>query len=324
MPSNHGSGSAWDREMSKYQKKLDEMKENNRRKLDAERRQFHDPHSYKVYGVDLLNKPSDGERRSEIRYESPRSDPPCREVALPPYDGRRSGEEIQFHPYDGSRDYKVLPSEPLNGEQSTAAATFAPTSGRSLLWVPMEVKPQSGRMLSTVSTCNLEGRVPFGGRMGRLDPEQRYDAALMRTIGSCSNCKKGKEKCDPRTPCGTCVKHLLSPDKNAPETPPKPSPPTSKPAQSSSQLHPHSTKPQSPSQAQQKAPCARPPTTDPSQVHPSSSPQHLHRPSPVQPGSSHTTRNPPAHRSPMPSLARDLVDGSCSVARSSAAGRSTA
>ena len=129
----------------------------------------------------------------------------------------------------------------------------------------------------------------------------------------------------PHEPCQS-PKHLLSANKTHQKhkLKPPPPPPTSKLAQFSSQPHHHSTKPPSPSQAQQKAPCARQPTTDPSQAHPSSSPPHPHRPSPVQPGSLHKTRSPPVHRLPMPSPTRDLADGLYSAARSSVAGRSTA
>lgn len=45
------------------------------------------------------------------------------------------------------------------------------------------------------------------GRVGALTAQQRSHAALMRLVGSCSNCKKRKEKCDPGTPCKSCIDH---------------------------------------------------------------------------------------------------------------------
>ncbi|KAL5384819.1 hypothetical protein PMIN02_009123 [Paraphaeosphaeria minitans] len=45
------------------------------------------------------------------------------------------------------------------------------------------------------------------GRVGALTAQQRSHAALMRLVGSCSNCKKRKEKCDPGTPCRSCIDH---------------------------------------------------------------------------------------------------------------------
>lgn len=46
------------------------------------------------------------------------------------------------------------------------------------------------------------------GRTKPLEPEQRRNAAVMRHVGSCSNCKKRKEKCDPGTPCKSCIEHF--------------------------------------------------------------------------------------------------------------------
>lgn len=46
------------------------------------------------------------------------------------------------------------------------------------------------------------------GRVGALTAQQRSHAALMRLVGSCSNCKKRKEKCDPGTPCKSCIDHF--------------------------------------------------------------------------------------------------------------------
>lgn len=90
-------------------------------------------------------------------------------------------------------------------EQRKSRASPSPTSAHSLGWISMQMNNQSGRM-SAASSEGTQGRVPKGRKKG-LDPRQRSEAALMRIIGSCSNCKKRKEKCDPGTPCKACLKH---------------------------------------------------------------------------------------------------------------------
>ncbi|KAF1974093.1 hypothetical protein BU23DRAFT_123272 [Bimuria novae-zelandiae CBS 107.79] len=48
------------------------------------------------------------------------------------------------------------------------------------------------------------------GRTGPLSAQLRSEAAVMRHVGSCSNCRKRKEKCDPGTPCKSCIIHFGS------------------------------------------------------------------------------------------------------------------
>lgn len=91
-------------------------------------------------------------------------------------------------------------------EQRKSRASPSPTSAHSLGWISMQMNNQSGRMAATSSEVT-PGRVPKGRKRG-LNPEQRSEAALMRIIGSCSNCKKRKEKCDPGTPCKSCLRHF--------------------------------------------------------------------------------------------------------------------
>ncbi|KAH6612661.1 hypothetical protein C7974DRAFT_82295 [Boeremia exigua] len=91
-------------------------------------------------------------------------------------------------------------------EQHKGRTTPSPTSAHSLGWVPMQMDNQSGRMAAAASSDSAQGRMSKGRKRG-LDPRQRTEAALMRIIGSCSNCKKRKEKCDPGTPCKSCLKH---------------------------------------------------------------------------------------------------------------------
>ncbi|KAH8723309.1 hypothetical protein GQ44DRAFT_317133 [Phaeosphaeriaceae sp. PMI808] len=62
------------------------------------------------------------------------------------------------------------------------------------------------KRLTPTSTEGIQGRTPRGRKKG-LSAEQRHNAALMRVIGACSNCQRRKEKCDPGTPCRSCLEH---------------------------------------------------------------------------------------------------------------------
>lgn len=72
-------------------------------------------------------------------------------------------------------------------------------------WVSYHLNTHTNRLAPT-STDGLQGRVLRGRKKG-LTAEQRAQAALMRIIGACSNCQRRKEKCDPGTPCKSCLEH---------------------------------------------------------------------------------------------------------------------
>ena len=144
-----------------------------------------------------------------------------RAVTIPVPNGRASYNTKASHARWASNAPPVLSTSPLPGrrsrsgtlsrsnsraEQRRTTASPSPTSAHSLGWVPMQMDSQSGRMSATISSSDTQGRVSKGRKRG-LDPKQRSEAALMRIIGSCSNCKKRKEKCDPGTPCRSCLKH---------------------------------------------------------------------------------------------------------------------
>jgi hypothetical protein len=82
----------------------------------------------------------------------------------------------------------------------------SPTSTQSFGFVTMQMDSQSGRMAASTTPDGPQTRLAKG-RKKALDPMQRKEAALMRIIGSCSNCRKRKEKCDSGTPCKSCLKH---------------------------------------------------------------------------------------------------------------------
>lgn len=79
----------------------------------------------------------------------------------------------------------------------------SPTSN-TFGWVSYQ--PNTEQKLVPLGTEAGRGRRQRG-RIGALTAQQRNHAALMRVIGSCSNCKKRKEKCDPETPCKSCLDH---------------------------------------------------------------------------------------------------------------------
>jgi len=83
-------------------------------------------------------------------------------------------------------------------------ATPSPTS-EGFGWVSYHHNSQTNR-LAPSSTDGGQGRTPRGRKKG-LTAEQRTHAALMRVIGACTNCKARKEKCDPGTPCRSCLEH---------------------------------------------------------------------------------------------------------------------
>lgn len=80
-----------------------------------------------------------------------------------------------------------------------------PSPTESFGWVSYQPHPLTNKLAPT-STDGLQGRTPRGRKKG-LTAEQRTNAALMRIIGACSNCQRRKEKCDPGTPCKSCLEH---------------------------------------------------------------------------------------------------------------------
>lgn len=82
--------------------------------------------------------------------------------------------------------------------------TPSPTSN-TFGWVSYQPNHQTNRLMVSGSDGSRGRRQR--GRTKALTAEQRKDAALMRVIGACSNCKKRKEKCDPGTPCKSCLDH---------------------------------------------------------------------------------------------------------------------
>jgi hypothetical protein len=82
--------------------------------------------------------------------------------------------------------------------------TPSPTSD-SLGWVSYQMNSSTNRLAPT-NMEGTQGRTPRG-RKKALSPESRTHAALMRHVGACTNCKRRKEKCDPGTPCKSCLDH---------------------------------------------------------------------------------------------------------------------
>jgi hypothetical protein len=89
-------------------------------------------------------------------------------------------------------------------ESRRRTTTPSPTSD-GFGWVSYHMNSQTNRLAPT-STEGLQGRTPRGRKKG-LTAEQRSHAALMRIVGACMNCQRRKEKCDPGTPCKSCLEY---------------------------------------------------------------------------------------------------------------------
>jgi hypothetical protein len=105
--------------------------------------------------------------------------------------------------------YRRQRSVPLSRSNSRTGSrrgitTPSPTSD-SLGWVAYQMNANTNRLAPT-NMEGTQGRTPRG-RKKALTHEQRTHAALMRIVGACGNCKARKEKCDPGTPCKSCLDH---------------------------------------------------------------------------------------------------------------------
>ncbi|KAI8935905.1 hypothetical protein NX059_007416 [Plenodomus lindquistii] len=80
-----------------------------------------------------------------------------------------------------------------------------PSPTDSFGWVSYQPNPLTNK-LAPRSTDGMSGRTPRGRKKG-LTAEQRRHAALMRIVGACTNCQRGKRKCDEGTPCKPCIEH---------------------------------------------------------------------------------------------------------------------
>jgi hypothetical protein len=103
------------------------------------------------------------------------------------------------------RTAKLSRSSSYAGYHRAEMISPSPTSAQSYDWATMPMFSQSGRS-APASDPRPQIHVAKG-RKKALDPEQRKEAASMRIVGVCANCKKRKEKCDSKTPCKSCIKH---------------------------------------------------------------------------------------------------------------------
>jgi hypothetical protein len=90
-------------------------------------------------------------------------------------------------------------------ESRRKMATPSPTSSNSFSWVSYHMDRQTKKLAPTAAEGG-QGRA-MRGRKKALTADQRSQAALMRIVGACSNCQRRKEKCDPGTPCKSCLVH---------------------------------------------------------------------------------------------------------------------
>ncbi|KAF2710497.1 hypothetical protein K504DRAFT_431113 [Pleomassaria siparia CBS 279.74] len=98
----------------------------------------------------------------------------------------------------------VSRSEPRRSVTKNSMTTPSPTSN-AFVWVAYQPNHDTNRLVPS-GTEGRWGRRQRGRTKG-LTAEQRQNAALMRIVKSCSNCKRRKEKCDPGIPCKSCLEH---------------------------------------------------------------------------------------------------------------------
>jgi hypothetical protein len=112
---------------------------------------------------------------------------------------------LSVSPVAHRRPRSVVLSRSNSRTSSRRGMATPPPSSESLGWVSYQMNTQTNRLAPT-STEGAQGRTARGRKKG-LTAEQRSHAALMRIIGACGNCQKRKEKCDPGTPCKSCLEH---------------------------------------------------------------------------------------------------------------------
>lgn len=130
--------------------------------------------------------------------------------------GAKSYNQINSHIQRTQRLIPTLSTSPVaqrlvrsytlsRSNSSSRRKLTTPSPTDSLGWVSYHPNPLTNKLAPT-STEGLQGRTPRGRKRG-LTAEQRQHAALMRIIGACTNCQKGKRKCDAGTPCKPCLEH---------------------------------------------------------------------------------------------------------------------
>ncbi|KAH7077283.1 hypothetical protein FB567DRAFT_596460 [Paraphoma chrysanthemicola] len=104
-----------------------------------------------------------------------------------------------------SRRQRSVALSRSNSRNGSRRGMATPSPTESFGWVSYHINSQTNRLAPT-STEGMQGRTPRGRKKG-LTAEQRTHAALMRVVGACANCQRRKEKCDPGTPCKSCLDH---------------------------------------------------------------------------------------------------------------------
>jgi hypothetical protein len=117
---------------------------------------------------------------------------------------RRVSTALSVSPAAASRHARAVALSKSVSLSRRKNSTPSPTSD-SYGWVAYQPNPLTNK-LAPVATEGMSGRAQKG-RKKALTPEQRRDAALMRIVHACSNCKRRKEKCDPGMPCKACLEH---------------------------------------------------------------------------------------------------------------------
>ncbi|KAF2200757.1 hypothetical protein GQ43DRAFT_373095 [Delitschia confertaspora ATCC 74209] len=121
-------------------------------------------------------------------------------LAIPPLLSASPNSTSSFSGLKGPRNRSK--SDPRTAS-SPLPSSLSPRSN-SFGWVQYQLNQTTSKLVPSGTTGG--SKRPRGRKTG-LSPEQRRNAALMRVIKACSNCRKRKEKCDPGIPCKACLDH---------------------------------------------------------------------------------------------------------------------
>ncbi|OCK82845.1 hypothetical protein K432DRAFT_250144, partial [Lepidopterella palustris CBS 459.81] len=97
---------------------------------------------------------------------------------------------------------------PQSIPRTSSCSVGSESSSSSLGWVQYQVNDSTRRLVPSGAGSNSGRRQR--GRIRALTQDQRKNAALMRVVKACSNCRRRKERCDPGIPCRSCIEHYKS------------------------------------------------------------------------------------------------------------------
>ncbi|KAF2280886.1 uncharacterized protein EI97DRAFT_438315 [Westerdykella ornata] len=123
---------------------------------------------------------------------------------------RRRQRQASLVPTGSSSLPYTLPNSSHNSAAETrlSKSSLANPSHTSTPLNIIQYQPRPGTTTLAPSSAPANTGSQPKGRIGPLKLEQRREAAEMRKIGACTNCRQRKAKCDSGTPCQSCLKRL--------------------------------------------------------------------------------------------------------------------